>query len=39
VIIGATVSRLAISTPISDIKRVKNNALFGSPSFETAEKN
>ena len=36
-IIGATASKLAISIPISDIIRVINNALFGSPSLEVGE--
>ena len=37
VIIGATVSRLAIRTPISEISSVKKRARFGSPSFEVTE--
>ena len=35
---GATESRLAINTPISDISNVINNARLGSPSFDTTEK-
>ena len=35
---GATASKLAMSTPISQIKSVRINARFGSPSFETTEK-
>ena len=37
--IGATASRLAIMTPISDIIRVKSNARFGSPSRDVTENN
>ena len=37
VIIGATVSRLAIKTPISEITIVKSKALCGSPPFEDVE--
>ena len=37
VMIGATASRLAIRTPISEISKVKKRARFGSPSLETTE--
>lgn len=38
VITGATKSRLAIKIPISDIAKVNNNALNGSPRFVVTEK-
>lgn len=37
VIIGATLSRLAIRIPISDIHIVNNNARVGSPDLEPTE--